>query len=185
MVSYSSQDLFALLIVLLVVGFIARRSVAMSRGTTLSIARLLVSMVLYLGLFALVTLGEVFYLPLYVILAEIVAVVVVGLSVVPWVQRRVEVYRDPAGGWSFRMGVTIPVLYLALFLLRIALDFLVLGVDPFGPLPAGFTLSTSQTALLAIVDGLYALSTGLVVARTLGIYRAYSATPKPARAPGG
>ncbi|HYK93152.1 MAG TPA: hypothetical protein VEY07_03815 [Thermoplasmata archaeon] len=178
MVALSSQDSVALLIVVIIVAVIVRRSVAMAQGTTLSLGQLIASGALYVVLFGVVALEELLILPIYVVVVEAAIVVLVGLSAAPWVQRRVSVYQSPGAGWSFRLGVTIPVIYVGLFVLRIALDFLVLGIDPFGPPPAGFSLSPSATALLVAVDGLYAVSTGLVIARTLGIYRAYAAVAR-------
>ena len=175
MTSLSSQDLSAIVVALLFVLLITRRMLRAVRGAPLSLPRLFGVAGLYVVLFLLLTLEELLYLPYYLPVVDVAVLAAVAALVVPFVQRRVVVYRDPAAGWSYRLGAVIPALYVSLFAARLVIDVAVLGIDPFFTSPTTLELSSSTTALLATVDALYAASTGLLVARTVAIYRAYRA----------
>ncbi|MHB8352543.1 MAG: hypothetical protein ACYDFT_07665, partial [Thermoplasmata archaeon] len=77
-------------------------------------------------------------------------------------------------------------LYLALFAVRLLLDLLILGINPFGGATLPATLTPATLAVVVGVDTLYAVSTGLVVGRSVGVYRAFqrkkAAAPLPSSA---
>lgn len=173
MVTLSTSELSSALLLALIVLLVGRRAVAMARGTPVSVARLVLTTLLFLLLFAFLAVEELFLLPVYAVAADVAVVGIVGVLAVPFVERRVTVYRDPVAGWSFRLGLVVPALYLGLFALRFALDFVVVGEDPFGPPVTSVSLSPVALVTLAIVDALFAASAGLLVARSAGIYRAY------------
>ncbi|MGI0140982.1 MAG: hypothetical protein ACREBT_07580 [Thermoplasmata archaeon] len=93
--------------------------------------------------------------------------------------RRVRIIERAPGEWVYLLGPLVPILYLALFLTRLSLDFIVLNVSPFT-----FTLTSSglTPSAAATLDLLFAVSTGLVVGRTIGVYRAYRAARAQAEA---
>jgi hypothetical protein len=68
--------------------------------------------------------------------------------------------------------------YLALLLVRLILDVVVLGVNPFAGAPPGTApLTGTALLLLAFVDALFGLSTGLLMGRTVGVYLEYRSKP--------
>ena len=136
----------------------------------------------YLILFAL-TLGASFnQLPVwsYGVDAAILVVAAIGTSI--WVQGQVVVeWKD--GVWMYRLGVVIPAVYLTLFVVRLALDVVVLGIDPFDfTLPSAAPLTGVSLLVVAVVDALFAFSTGLLVGRTVGVYAEYPEARRPGAA---
>jgi hypothetical protein len=173
MAALSPTDTTTLVLLAFVVLLVVRRSVRMAQGTPLSMGRVYLFTVVYLGLYVLVAVEEILLLPIVAVAAEAAVVAIVGVAAAPFVERRVHVYRDPSGGWAYRIGVVVPVVYIGLFVGRLAIDVVLLGVSPFAPPPVGLQLAPWVTAILAVVDGLYAASTGLLMARTVAIRRAY------------
>ena len=170
-----SQFATAAIVLVIVVFIVGRRVVAMVRGTPISPARLFGATALFTALFAVFVAEEFLLLPWFVPVADVGVAVVVAAAASPLVRRRVEVYRDAAGTWHYRLGYAIPVVYLALFGVRLLVDVLVLGVDPFAGPPAPVPLAPLQVLLLSVVDALFAVSMGLLLGRTFGVYSAYRA----------
>ena len=88
--------------------------------------------------------------------------------------RTTTLERTPAGHWTYRGRVAIPVLWLGLFLLRYGVELALLGrVYLLTPTPTHAVPIPTYAAALIIVDALFALSTGVVLGNSLGIYSAY------------
>lgn len=165
----------AAVILLVILFVVARRVIGMVRGTPVNPVRLLASTALYVLLFALVVAEEFLLLPWYVPVVNVAVAGTVGALATPYVVRRVQVYRDAAGAWHYRLGYVIPALYVGLFGVRVLVDLFVLGVNPLSPsLPSG-ALSGGEAILLAAVDALFSVSMGLLLGRSFGVYRAYRA----------
>jgi hypothetical protein len=172
-VALTNSDVTTLVFVAIFALLLGRRIVAMVRGTPVRPERMFAFAALFAAVFVLVLLTSASQLPpwTYAVDAAIAVVSTVGSAVI--VRRRVVMeWRD--GRWFYRLGAVIPALYLGLFALRLALDTVVLGVNPFGGAP-GSPVPLSGTALLTVVviDVLFAFSTGLLVGRTIGVYLRY------------
>jgi hypothetical protein len=182
----SNTDVTTLVFVALIVLVVARRVVGMVRGVPVRPERMFAFAALYSGLFVLVIASSYAQLPAWSYAIDAAVAVVAAFAATLAVQQRVVVeWRD--GQWYYRLGMAIPVLYLTLFVVRIALELLVLGVSPFAP-PSTTPLSGTAEVTLAVIDALFAFSTGLLVGRTLGVYLEYrklsrAGPPKPASSP--
>lgn len=170
MVSSNDLETYGLLAVVFAL-VIGRRVVRMVQGAPLSVGRLIGFAVVYVGLCALSIGADALFEPWWVGPIDAAIAVAVALSLPNWIEPSVSVYRGPGGGWHFKMGIWVPVIYLGLFLGRIVIEVGVLGIDPFAYAP--FSFSGGQLALLAVVDALFAVSTGLLVARSIAVYRSY------------
>jgi hypothetical protein len=179
MASASSGTTGYLLLLAIVVLLIARRMYLMVQGTVFSTPRLIGYAAFYVVFFALGVFVGVLALPFYVPIAEGAVLVVSGAIAVPFVERAVRFERRADGQWYYRLGLLIPAVYLVLFAVRIVIDFVLLNENPFAP-PTSVSLTPFQAVLLVLVDTLFAVSTGLLVGRSVGVYRAYQRLPKDA-----
>jgi hypothetical protein len=173
----------SLLIAALIGLVLLRRAIAQLRGTPVSTGRLLGYAVFYGLLFALVAGVESLpILPLWSLGADIAAAAVGTWVAVGYVERTVTIYQE--GGRSmYRLGLLVPIAYLALFLGRLLLE-IAIGVDPFAS--ASTFLSPGAAAVLEAVDALFGFSTGLAIGRNIGVYRAWQRfLAPPARGPPG
>ncbi|MCI4324631.1 MAG: hypothetical protein L3K00_01915 [Thermoplasmata archaeon] len=186
--SLSTNDVTSLVIVALFVVIVGRRIVWMVRGAPVRPERMFAVAGLYTAIFVLVIATSLSQLPLwsYAVDGAVAVVAAIGATIV--VQERVVIeWRNDR--WYYRLGVAIPVLYLVLFVARLALDFVVLGVDPFAfASPSTAPLSGIDLVTVAVVDALFAFSTGLLVGRTTGVYLEYrkkvaAGPPTPAAPP--
>ncbi|MGI0054929.1 MAG: hypothetical protein ACREB9_03315 [Thermoplasmata archaeon] len=181
--STETSDLGPVVIAILVVSFVfVRRIIATQRGARISEVRFVIYSAFVVAIFGLTILTGALVLPIWEIPVDLaVLAAFVGVGAI-YVGRRVRIVEQAPGEWVYLLGPLVPILYLALFLTRLSLDFIVLNVSPFT-----FTLTSSgltpfAAATLAIVDLLFAVSTGLVVGRTIGVYRAYRAARAQAEA---
>ena len=107
--------------------------------------------------------------------------------VVTWrhVERRIEMRPALGGWWFYRLGFTVPAVWLGLFAARLAIGVAVLGrFAVFGSIPPADLGSMAAWLALAATDALFAASTGVVAGQYLGIFaelrrRQFSA-PRPA-----
>ncbi|MCI4321898.1 MAG: hypothetical protein L3K18_06050 [Thermoplasmata archaeon] len=171
----SSADTTTIVIVGIFVLLIGRRIVLMIRGAPVRPAQMVAFAVLFAVLFVVALLGSFSVLPLWTYAVDAAVLVASTVGTAEYVRRHVVLdLRD--GVWYYRLHIAIPVVYLVLFAARLALDSAVLGIDPFAPPPANAPmLSTNAIALVAVVDALFALSTGLLVGRTVGVLVAHRA----------
>jgi hypothetical protein len=166
--------------------FILRRSYRLTQGVPLSAGRLVVLPVLYVLLYVaelasvsfvgLVTsLAPLNYLSLAVDGALVAAGVVLAYR---YTLRHVEIYQAPGETrWSYKMNALLPIAYVALFFLRVAIETVVLGESPFEIPTAASVTGLSSFALFsfAAVDALWGLSTGFLVGRSAAAWHEWQA----------
>lgn len=171
-----------LLLYALIFLLVVRRAVAMARGTPVRPERLVFMAVVYGGLFVLTVGLDFGLLPDWTLAVDAAAIVAGAVLAERHVRDTVVLTPTPAGGWSYRLGVLLPSVYLTLFAVRTVVELVVLNEDPFStaPLPA---LSLEGAVALASVTALFALSTGLLVGRTAGVLAAYERRRKETPAP--
>lgn len=180
----SSADGFALALVALIGLVILRRAVLMMSGAPVSLARLAAFPAFYVLFYALGLLtiaavaggrGIESLLGLGADLALVVAGVALGYL---WTRAHVQLYRPPgATAWYYRLGPALPVLYVVLFFVRTGLEIGVVGQTPFVfPTAAQIdALSTLAWLTLLTVDAIWGWTTGLLLGRSVGVYRAWRA----------
>ena len=180
----------SLLVLALLVFFVVRRTLRVLRGAVYSAARLFAFAGFALAVFALfgsTTLYAAFgtWGPIaWGLLAPYGATV--GTTVLltePRVREDVRFETRGAGEVYYRLSWLVPVLYLVLFIARLAVELLVLGIAPFGTVSFPSTLPTPLLVTSIAFDLLYAVSVGLLLARATGVRRAYLRAYPAARAP--
>ncbi len=185
----SDTSIYILLAIIVLV--FVRRIYYMVQGTRVQPARLVGYAVVYVALFlftvGLSDTGE----PVYVYAIEAVVAVVAALLSDWYVARHVVLERRPPdNAWYFKLHPWIPILYVVLFIARVAISLEVLGANAFDFAPPSVPLSSFDLLLLEVVDILFAGSTGFLVGRSVGVYRAYRresakalASPPPSAPP--
>ena len=132
----------------------------------------------YLGLFLLVE-AEDLRLP-WGGLARLFAIVDFVLVLVVWIpayrhsRETTELEHTADGFWRYRGRLTVPAIWLGLFLLRFATEAALLGkIYLFTPAPsAGVSIPTFAFTLM-LVDAMLAVSSGVLLGNALGVYGAY------------
>jgi hypothetical protein len=182
----SPTDLSSTVFFVAVIALVYVRRILLSiSGTPVSGTRLALYSVFVGVLFALAIVTGYSIVPWYLYPALGAAVVAAFFVAEPYVRSRVVVEERGAGRWVYRLSPIVPLVYVLLFVVRLLLDLFVLNLDPlvssFGPV----TVSAGAAAVLVVIDVLFALSTGLVLGRNVGVYRAYAARLRgpPASAP--
>lgn len=187
----SSDVTPAIVVLLLFVFIIARRTYLMVQGTRYSSGRLFVFAAFYILLFvafAFTTLyaalgywGSDTYLLSVLYVAVPVAAAVLAR---PYVRRTVRFEERGDGQLYYRLPWHVPTLYLALFITRVVAEFAVFGVAGLlftFPLPA--PPSVGALLVLVVVDLLFGFSLGLLLGRGVGVYEAHRDLPSGERAP--
>jgi hypothetical protein len=172
----------SLLLGVLIGFFLIRRAVTQYYGTPVSAGRLIGYAVFYPVLFVLVVGLEDFpILPIGSVLLDVAAAAVGAAVALQFVGRMVTIYSEN-GRWMYRIGVVVPIVYVALFLARLGLETAI-GLNPFAATPPAVT--GTDALILEIVDALFGFSTGLAVGRNLEVYRKFRRTEAaaPARPP--
>jgi hypothetical protein len=173
--TFSGSDATSIVIVAVIVLILVRRVIGMVRGAPVRPARMFAITALFVALLAFTLLLSFSQLPIWTYGVDVVVLLVAAAIASQWVRRQV-VMEWKNGEWTYRLGVLIPVVYLVLFVVRLTLDLVVLGVNPFAGTPPGTTPLSGQALLVvAVVDALFAFSTGLLVGRTVGVYLEYEA----------
>lgn len=174
------------IVLVLIVLLLVRRTVRQLYGTPYSTGRLFVFAGFYVLLFAVLGAGTLYgavglwgvraelLIPLYVAVPIAAAV-----AVVPHVQRTVRFETRADGRRYYRLLWQLPVLYLALFIIRLVAELIVYGPTlAFATYPPPAPPSVSGLLLLVAVDLLFGVSLGLLIGRGVGVYRAHEALPK-------
>jgi len=184
----SGADATSVVLFAIIVLIIVRRVIGMVRGSAVRPARMFAVAALLVGLLAFTLLLSNGQLPVWAYAVDAAVLVVASVLATGWVRRRVVLdWKD--GAWTYRLGPLLPVVYLVLFVVRLTLDIVVLGTNPFaGTPPSPAPLTGYTLGIVAVVDALFAFSTGLLVGRTVGVYLEYRARsaagpPSPAGAP--
>lgn len=183
-----SATTYAIAVQGLIVLFLAYRSVQAYPGRHLSPARLFVFPVFTLLIFLATEAETVASIPAaYPVWAivDAVALVVAAVVTVPVTPRFVQVTEVAPGDYVYRYGIELIALYLGLWIVRFALAAL------YDPSSLAFDFSSSPSALsgtpatvMLIVQALFAISTGVVVGRSVGTYRLYERENPPPPLPG-
>jgi hypothetical protein len=155
---------------------ILARSIRNYRGRPLSVALLVsfpaLTVLLWLSAEAATAFSIPWTYPWWILLDG--GVVALGaLLTVPFARRLVKVYRAPDGTWMYRYHLGLIAFYLSSWVARVALAAY---FDPssleFTP-TSGPPLSAVSSEAMQLVEGLFSLSTGLVIGRSVGTYRLY------------
>ena len=184
MAPLSSAELTTIGVQILIVLLVVRRSYRMTQGVPASVVRLVLMPALVGVLWAFTALESIFLTPwavpyllgLDVALLTLTTVLFAGVA-----QRAAVFYRNEAGAWCYRIGFAIAGIFLAVYLVRLALTLalfpaaLEVGV-PVSGYPPG-----PQQAALATIDAMFSVSVGLLLARSIGIYRGWRAAVADAR----
>ena len=180
-----------LVVLVLFVLIIARRTYLMVQGTRYSTGRLFTFAAFYVLLFvafAFTTLYAAlgcFGSDTYPLCALYVAVPVAAAGLArPLVRRTVRFEERGDGQLYYRLPWHVPVLYLVLFVSRIVAEFAVFGLAGLlftFPLPA--PPSVGALLVLIVVDLLFGFSLGLLLGRGIGVYEAHRDLPTGAPPP--
>lgn len=177
------SELYAVAIELIVVGLIARRSIALARGVPYSPVRLALAPVVVLALWAITELEALAWLKgdgPYLLAADAAIVLATTWMIAPMAARQTTISESPQGGRTVRLGMALAAGFFVVFLARIVVVLVLLPASlEFGAPPSG-GLTSVQQVVLAGIDALLSLSVGLLLARSLGIVRrARTFVPSP------
>jgi hypothetical protein len=179
-------------VLIFIVLILARRTYAQIQGARYSVERLAVFAGFYVLLFAALAAGTLhaalaaWGTPAYLLIVPYAVVPAVSaLVAAPYIERVVRFELRPDGIWYYRLSWHIPVLYLVLFVARIAAEVAVFGGSAvLVTFPPPSPPSVAALYLLVGVDLLFGVSLGLLIGRGLGVYRAHRALPPtPGTAP--
>ncbi len=175
-------------VVLLVIflGLVLRRAYRTTQGTRLTRGRLWVSAGLYVVLLLVQLLLTYLILPWWTVPLDLGVVAVGTVVFTGFTRERVEIYQAPKGPWMYRLGMQAAVIYVVLYALRIALEFVYFpSFFSFGPVTGAPALSPQTEGILLLVDTLLSLSTGFLLGRLAGIELGYrEILQRPPGAPG-
>jgi hypothetical protein len=175
----------AVLVLLLFVAIIARRTYRMIQGTRYSPGRLfgfagfyvlLFAGLAFTTLFAAVSAwglyGELLVIPYAAVPAA------AGVVAAPYVRRIVRFERRDDGRWYYRLPWLVPILYLSLFIFRFSLEIVLFGVAFTSSFLLPTSVPTGWLLLLMGVDLLFGISLGVLLGRSVGVYRAFQDLPQ-------
>jgi len=171
---YTPSQLTAILVQVVIVAFIARRSYAMTRGVPYSATRLVAPALLVLALWALVEITSTQLTPWsipYLIGVDLAVLVATAVGISGVAARATRVDRAPTGQWSYRIGFALAAVFVGAFALRLLLAAILFPGSLGFTAPVGGYPSVGQQEALAVIDALFSLSVGLLVGRSVGIYR--------------
>ena len=184
MADSSALEGFVVFLAIIVLA-LARRTVRQLYGTRYSIGRLFGFAGFYVLLFALLAFGTLYaavgawgssadgLIALYVAVP-----VASAFLAAPYVRRVVRFEQRPDGYWYYRLSWHVPVIYLVLFVARIAAEFAIFGPSTaFASYPPPVPPTTLGLAILVGVDLLFGVSLGLLIGRGIGVYRAHRDIP--------
>jgi hypothetical protein len=179
----------AVIVLVLIVLIIVRRTYGQIQGTPYSTGRLFGFGGFTALLFVLLAFGTIYAAVAfwgsvaYGLVAAYVAVPALAAAVAaPYVQRVVRFEPREDGSWYYRLSWHIPVLYLTLFVVRIVAEVAIFGLSAVLAYPPPTPPSAATLAVLIGVDLLFGVSFGLLVGRGIGVYRAHRALPSSAPA---
>ncbi len=185
---------FGYLFVALFALLVLRRAYRMMHGTPYRTGLLVVLPVFYLLIYAaelsvLAAVGVTTTLATeaYLSLAVDIALVVAGTFVAyRYVRKNVVLYRPEGSSQRYyRLSPLLPVVYVVLFVVRTVIAAVLLGESPF-EFPTTASIESLPPVLLltlAAVDALWGLSTGFLIGRSVGVYRAGQAPEVATAAP--
>jgi hypothetical protein len=185
---YSSAVATAVLIQLIVILIIARRSYAMTRGVPYSTFRIALLPGVLLALWVVYELESLLLIPWafpYLNALDLAILVATAFAFAPVAERMTVVNRDGRGGGTIRIGISLAALYLGAFVIRVAVAVALFPNSlVFGSQPGGFP-PLAQQIVLAVIDALFSFSAGLALARSVGMRRKWvkAGTASPSGSP--
>ncbi len=178
------------IVILLIVALLVRRTVLQMQGTRYSAGRVFGFGAFYVLIFGLLGAGTILAAVVawgtvaYSLIALYVAVPVVGaLLAAPYIQRIVRFDRRQGGAWYYELPWHVPVLYLVLFIIRFGAEIVIFGPSAFFIEYPVVVPSTLALVVLVVVDILFGASLGLLLGRAFGVYRAYNVLPEATTGP--
>jgi hypothetical protein len=175
---FTSAELTAIFIQVVIVLIVARRSYSMTRGVPFSSARLAALPALIVVLWTVSELESLLLTPWafpYLIGLDFAIVVATSLAFTTVAERMTQVAVDPAGSGSYRIGFSLAALFVGAFALRLTIAIVLFPTSlEFGSPPGGYP-PPQQQVVLAVIDSLFSFSAGLVLARSIGIRRKWNA----------
>ena len=176
-----------LVILVLIVLIMARRTYAVARGTRYSAARLFGFAGFSAAIFALFASSTLYVASVewgttaYVLLAPYLGVVAAAAVVAePRVRQLVRFEERDGGSPYYRLPFVVPLISFVLFLARLTVEFVVLGVAFFASATVPTSLPAASLAVLVGFDLSYGASVGLLLGRATGVYRAHEARGRAA-----
>jgi hypothetical protein len=162
-----------LIIFALIIFSALRRTYNMHRGTRFSMGRTILFLVIYAAI-GLIFSTTSFYEGAPILLTPIYAIVLIGAAVASYIysDRRITFWRRPDGAIYFRGGVIIYLIYLMGLIIRLTIDYVVIGPDVFSYTPGLVLTGTSLYATIA-TDLLLMFGVGLLLGRNLRVLRRY------------
>lgn len=185
--SYTSAELTAILIQVVIALLVIRRSYTMTQGVPYSAPRLVVLPALILILWGVSELESVLLTPWalpYLIALDFAILVVTTFAFTGIAERMTRVNPGPPGSWSYQIGFSLAALFVGAFVIRLSVAVALFPSSlEFGSPPGGFP-PIPQQAVLGIIDALFSVSVGLLVGRSLGISRKVRAARASAKGVG-
>jgi hypothetical protein len=163
--------------VLLIVAFIIiaaiRRVYRTYRGSRFSFSRTVVFACIYVGIGVFFSISS-FFEGVSVYYAPVYALVLAGSAVASFrfADRRITFWRAGDGSVYFKGGVIIYLVYLVALIVRLTVDFVVIGPSVFSYAP-GLTLSGGALEATVVVDVLLMLGVGLLLGRNARVLMRY------------
>ena len=158
----------------LLVLWIGARSYRSYQGRVYSPGRVLIFPVLILLVFSLTEVETVaavpWSFPLWVV-ADLVIVVGAAMVTLPIAPRLVRVSRRDDGQWYYQFGIELIAFYLGLWIVRLGLAAYYDPASLEFAVPTGPPLSATASDVLLLIQGLFAISSGLVIGRGVVTYR--------------
>jgi hypothetical protein len=178
MIALTGPEEFAILIQLVIVLLVIRRSYAMAQGVPYSLARLAALPALIIVLWGLSELESILLTPWglpYLIALDVVILVGSSFAFAPVAQRATQVTLDSSAVGTYRIGFSITALFIVAFIARLAVAILLFPAAlEFGAPPGGYP-PMAQQLVLGLIDALFSLSAGLLVGRSVGVHRRWEA----------
>lgn len=181
-----ASDLEPVIIFLVIVVLIlVRRTVAQLQGARFSPGRLFGFAGFYILLFGLLAFGTLYAAVgtwgsnAYALLALYVAVPAAAAYVAaPYIRRVVKFEQRADGYWYYRLSWHVPILYVVLFVARLAAEFVIFGpTAAFVSYPPPAPSTVLDLDILLGVDLLFGVSLGLLIGRGVGVFRAHRDLP--------
>jgi hypothetical protein len=172
----SSGDVSTTLFFVVILALIYTRRIVLSyTGTPVSGTRIALYSAFVGLLFTFAVLTGYTLVPWYVYPVLAAALAGAFLVAEPYVRGRVVLEERSPGRWVYKLSPVVPLVYIVLFVVRLLLDLFVLNVDPLTYSYGSITVSSGAIWVLVAVDLLFAISTGLILGRNIGVYRVYAA----------
>ena len=171
----------AIIVLVILVLILVRRTYRQIQGAPFSAGRLFGFAAVYVLLFGVLAAGTLFAAmdswgsAAYGLLVPYGAIPIgAAVFAAPYVQRIVRFEHREDGQWYYRLSWHIPVLYLVLFLTRVAAEIVAFGPSTLiVSFPPPVPPSLVMLYVLIAVDLLFGVSLGLLLGRGIGVYRAH------------